>query len=224
MIRFELCGKVVNVFGKENKGSPLVILNTFEDEGEAVWNECLLQNCLPFTLAAISCLDWNKDMSPWQNPPIYKNDTAFLGGADSYLDELKEKIIPSIRSYLSSEPAYIALAGYSLAGLFALYAAHKTSIFSRVASVSASLWYPRFAEYAKSTAFIKKPDYIYLSLGDTEAKTRNALLKTVQEKTEALYYYWQSRGIAISYELNKGNHFTNTTFRTARGIQQLLLS
>ena len=223
MTRFEIAGKKVCVFGEENRNSPLVILNTFTDEGEAVWNECRAVGCPPFSLGAISSLDWNTDMSPWENPAIYKNDTAFLGGADSYLKLLTDKIIPAIRSSLSSEPAYTALGGYSLAGLFALYAAHKTDVFSRIASMSGSLWYPRFAEYALSSDFAAKIDFVYLSLGDAEAKTRNPILRRVQEKTEALYSYWQSKGIPIRYELNKGNHFSNTTFRTARGIQQLLL-
>ncbi len=41
-------------------------------------------------------------------------------GADAYLETLTGEIIPAIITELGSEPAYIALAGYSLAGLFAV--------------------------------------------------------------------------------------------------------
>ena len=66
----------------------------------------------------------------------------------------------------------MALAGYSLAGLFALYAAHKAKAFSRFVAASPSAWFPRFVDFAKTTPFATKPQHIYLSLGDAEAKTK----------------------------------------------------
>ena len=141
MITLGIEGKTVSIFGTENTGSPLVILNTYGNEGNTVWKECQKLNCPPFSLIAVSNLNWNSDMSPWKNPPIYKNDDAFEGQADEYLSLLTEKIIPAVINSISgTKPAYIALTGYSLAGLFALYAAHKTDIFSRIASASGSLF------------------------------------------------------------------------------------
>ena len=79
---FEIEGKTVNIFAVEKTKSPLVILNTYSDEGEAVFNAANLLGAKPFTLATISNLDWNADMSPWENPPLYKNDAPFSGKAD----------------------------------------------------------------------------------------------------------------------------------------------
>ena len=42
------------------------------------------------------------------------------------------------------------IAGYSLAGLFALWAAWNSGYFRRVASVSGSLWYPGFTDYIRN--------------------------------------------------------------------------
>ena len=223
MTTLEIESKTISIFDSENTGSPLVILNTYGNEGSTVWDECQNLNCQPFSLAAISNLNWNSDMSPWNNPPIYKNDDAFEGKADDYLSLLTEKIIPAaINSISGTKPAYIALAGYSLAGLLALYAAHKTDCFARIASASGSLWFPGFTEYVESNDFIRNPEYIYLSLGDTEAKARNQVLSTVQDNTEKLYSYWSEKGIAVKYELNKGNHFTDAAGRMARGIKWIL--
>lgn len=218
----EIEGKKISVFGFENAGSPLVILNTYGNEGESVWNECQKLNCPPFTLAAIGNLDWNKDMSPWESPALYKNDDAFSGGADAYLSLLTSKIIPAICTSLASKPSYIALSGYSLAGLFALYSAYKTDVFARIASASGSLWFPDFKEYAESHDFLRKPDCIYLSLGDTEAKAKNKVLCTVQDNTERLYELYKSKDISVTFELNKGNHFTDAAGRTAHGIKWIL--
>ena len=222
MTSLEIEGKKISLFGSGNTSSPLVILNTYGDEGQEVWNECQKLNCQPFCLAAISNLDWNNELSPWKSPALYKNDGGFSGGADSYLSLLTEKIIPNVCDSMTSKPPYIALAGYSLAGLFAIHAAYKTDIFSRIASASGSLWFPGFEEYVKSHDFIKKPDSIYLSLGDTEAKAKNTVLATVKDKTESLFELYKSLEIPIIFELNKGNHFTEAALRTAKGIKWTL--
>lgn len=222
MESIEIEGKNISIFGSENTGSPLVILNTYGNECESVWNECQNINCPPFTLAAIGNLDWNNDMSPWENPALYKNDHTFSGGADAYLSLLTSKIIPAICTSFASKPSYIALSGYSLAGLFALYSAYKTDIFARIASASGSLWFPSFTEYTESHDFLRKPDCIYLSLGDTEAKAKNKVLCTVLDNTEHLCELYKSKDIPVTFELNKGNHFTDAAGRTVRGIKRIL--
>ena len=123
---------------------------------------------------------------------------------------------------MGTKPSYVALAGYSLAGLFAIYAAYKTDIFSRIISASGSLWFPGFEDYAKSHEFVKKPDFVYLSLGDTESKAKNKVLATVQDKTESLFELYKSKNIPVIFELNKGNHFTEPALRTAKGIKWIL--
>ena len=81
-------------------------------------------------------------MAPWDIPPISKNDTPCTGGADSYLDLLLSKIIPEAERQLRGTPVWRGIAGYSLAGLFAVYAMYQTGAFSRIASMSGSLWFP----------------------------------------------------------------------------------
>ena len=200
--------------------SKLISFNTYEDEGQEVWNECRKQNCPPFCLVAI--MDWNNELSPWESPALYKNDGGFSGEADSYLSLLTDKIIPLVCDSTEAKPSYLALAGNSLAGLFAIYAACKTDIFSRIVSASDSLWFSDFEEYVKSHNFIKKPDCIYLSLGDTEAKAKNKVLCTVQDNTEHLYKLYKSKDIPVTFELNKGNHFTAAAGRMASGIKWIL--
>ena len=222
MTFLEIEGKKISLFGSENTSSPLVILNTYGDEGQEVWNECQKLKCPPSCLATISNLDWNNELSPWESPALYKNDGGFSGGADSYLSLLTDKIIPTVCDSMGAKPSYLVLAGYSLAGLFAIYEAYKTDIFSRIVSASGSTWFPDFEEYVKSRDFKKKPDCIYLSLGDTEAKAKNKVLATVQDKTESIFELYKSLEIPVIFELNKGNHFTEAALRTAKGIKWIL--
>lgn len=222
MTYLEIEGKKTALFGSENTSSPLVILNTYGDEGQEVWNECRKLNCPPFCLAAISNPDWNNELSPWESPALYKNDGGFSGGVESYFSLLTDKIIPTVCDSMSSKPSYLVLAGYSLAGLFAIYAAYKTDTFSRIASALGSMWFPAFEDFSKTHDFIKKPDYIYLSLGDTEAKAKNKVLATVQDKTEFLFELYKSLEIPVIFELNNGNHFKEAALRTAKRIKWIM--
>ena len=220
-MRFSISGRTVDIFSSAEGIAPLVILNTIQGEGAKIFEKCLEIGCANFTLAAISGLNWNSDLSPWKTPEIRNNKYSF-GGADEYISQLTGEILPEILSKLPEKPEFTAIAGYSLAALFALYAAYKTDIFSRVASVSGSLWFPGFTEFVQSHDFVKTPDCIYLSLGDTEAKTRDKNLAPVQKNTEFLSDFYRSRGIQTIFELNCGNHFTDTIGRTAKGIKKII--
>ena len=220
-MQFPVSGRTVEIFSNADGIAPLVILNTIQGEGEKIFDKCIEAGCKNFTLAAISNLNWNRDLSPWATPAIKNNKYGF-GGADEYISELTNSILPEICDRLSEKPEYTAIAGYSLAGLFALYAAYKTDIFSRIASVSGSLWFPGFTEFVQLHDFAKIPDRIYLSLGDTEAKTRDKNLSSVQKNTEFLAGFYKSRGIETIFELNPGNHFTDTVGRTAKGIMKMI--
>ena len=215
-------GKAVSVFLGNKPGIPVIYLNTSSDEGQQVFEAVQAVGCLPFNLATISNLDWNHDMAPWDNPAAFKKGEPFTGGADDYLRLLVEEIIPRAEKELAGPPAWRGIAGYSLAGLFALYAIYQTDVFSRVGSMSGSLWFPGFKEYIFTHEPKRRPDCIYFSLGDKESKTRNPVLKTVQENTEEIRAFYQSKGIDTEFQMNPGNHFVQGIERTAAGIQWLL--
>ena len=130
--------------------------------------------------------------------------------------------MPEPEKELPGPPAWRGIAGYSLAGLFALYAICQTDVFSRVGCMSGSLWFPGFKEYIFSHEPKRRPDCIYFSLGDKEARTRNPVLKPVRENTEEIRAFYQDHGIDTVFQLNPGNHFVQAVERTAAGIQWLL--
>lgn len=213
-----IANKEVDIYPAHKAGSPLVIFNAFEDEGAAVHAELETLTTADFSFATINITDWNADLSPWVIPPVFRNDEPFTGGADAYLETLTVKIIPEIIGELGSEPTYIALTGYSLAGLFAVYAMFRTKMFSRIASASGSLWYPGFIDYAKSHKLAALPQKLYLSLGNREARTRNQIMAKVEQNTRDLHEYYKSLGINTVFELNEGNHFKDAGLRIAKAI------
>lgn len=215
-------GKTINIFLALKPGTPIIYLNTFSNEGQKVYEAAQAAGCPPFTLVAISDLDWNHDMVPWDSPPAFKGAEPCTGGADDYLRLLIDEIIPTAEKEIDGTPRWRGGAGYSLAGLFALYAIYQTDLFSRVGSISGSLWFPSMKEYIFSHEPKRLPEYMYFSLGDKENKTRNPLLRSVRQNTEEIHTFYQSKGIDTVFQLNPGNHYNHAVERTVAGLYWLL--
>lgn len=214
--------KDITIFKGTSPTAPLVILNTVQNEGKKVYDTVCSMTDIDFSLAAIGDLDWNREMTPWPAPAAMRNGEDFAGEADIYLRELTKRLLPDILAKLPDKPDYTAIAGYSLGGLFAIYALYRTDLFARAASASGSFWYPDFLDYVRTHEFCRKPERLYFSLGNKEAKTKNPVMGTVEERTKELYRWYKEQEINTIYEENPGNHFQNTVNRTAKGIVWIL--
>ena len=219
---FTIYGKAVDVFLATEPGTPIIYLNTFSSEGQEVFEAVQATGCPPFTLVAISDLDWNHDMVPWDSPSAFKNSRPCTGGANDYLRLLTEEIIPTAEKEITGVPSWRGIAGYSLAGLFALYAIYQTDLFSRVGSMSGSLWFPGMKEYIFSHEPKRWPDCMYFSLGDKESKTRNQVLRNVRQNTEEIHAFYRGKGIDTAFQLNPGNHYNQAVERIVDGLCWLL--
>ena len=212
-------GKPIYIYGKENTKAPLVIVNTFQGDGNEVYEILQQIEPIPLVLAVISYVDWDDEMTPWECPPLFKGDSACNGGADAYISKLEDKIVPAIRAELNGQPSLVAIAGYSLGGLFAIYSLYKTDIFSRAVSASGSMWFPGFLDFVRKNEMLVKPDRVYFSLGDKEAKTRNQMLRTVEDNTKEICELIKNSGVDSIFEMNEGNHFKEADLRLAKGIK-----
>ena len=220
--KFNIHNKVITLYKSSDTNAPLIVFNTFEGDGEDVYKALQNMGCTSLNLLVIGNIDWNHDMSPWYMPSIYSKEKSFSDGADDYLRLLIDEILPKANEMKEGEPGFTGIAGYSLAGLFAVYAMYKTDVFDKVAIMSGSLWFYDFMEYCKRNDCRKLPDKIYFSLGDKEANTRNPILKTVEDNTRELSEYFKNLGSEVIFELNPGNHFTDTVLRSAKGIKAIL--
>ena len=112
------------------------------------------------------------------------------------------------------------IGGYSLAGLFALWAAYQTTVFAGVAAASPSIWFPGFVDYMKANDILA--DQVYLSLGDREEKTRNPVMRTVGKCIREGYDLLAEKGVGCILEWNQGNHFKDAGERTGKAFAWLL--
>ena len=65
---------------------------------------------------------WEENFSPWCAPRVFAKGPNFGDGAQKTLDILINQVVLWAESDLTEPPAYRALVGYSLAGLFSLWA------------------------------------------------------------------------------------------------------
>lgn len=61
---FTTADKNISVFSTTFPGAPVIYLNTYSDKGQPVFEAAQAVGCPPFSLVAISNLDWNHDMAP----------------------------------------------------------------------------------------------------------------------------------------------------------------
>lgn len=217
---FNTGNKKITVYPALAENRPVIYLTTYNDDGGEVYAEVQKDGCPAFTLVTVSGLNWEAELSPWAAGNLFKYSEMFTGGADTYLQFLTQQVLPQAEAGLNGI-LWRGLAGYSLAGLFTAYALYKTDLFSRAASMSGSLWYPGFKDFALQNTLCKTPQHLYFSLGDKEARARK-YLKTVQQCTEELAVHYRSLGINTFYELNPGGHYRDIISRSAAGIKWLL--
>lgn len=161
--------------------------------------------------------DWNADFSPWEFKLNKK--MSFSGGGRKTLDWLMNDCVPCYEKEYSLMGKRI-LCGYSLAGLFSLWAFYESQAFSGVISSSGSLWFGDWINYSESHTAPQNSS-IYLSLGDREEKARDRIMATVGDCTRRQYELVcgdknVSRHIL---EWNDGGHFNEPEKRIAKGIR-----
>ena len=170
-----------------------------------------------FLFAAVPVKNWNDELSPWKSPAVWGKE-SFGGNAAGTLRFLTEQAIPTLKKQFAlPENVRIILGGYSLAGLFALWASTQTALFSGVAAASPSVWFPGWMEFEQQHTI--QAQRVYLSLGDKEEHTKNAVMAVVGDNIRTLHSQLIARGADCTLEWNSGGHFKDAGLRTAKAFR-----
>ena len=94
-------------------------------------SEIKKRTSLEFQMVAVKVDSWNQDLSPWRAPAVFGNED-FGEGASTLLAQILELCKDESKTYY--------LGGYSLAGLFALWASCQTDRFSGISFVCERIW------------------------------------------------------------------------------------
>ena len=200
----------------------LLLQMTGEHELQSIDHEVAMiaQDNRNFLFAAVPDSNWNDALSPWDAPAVWGKQ-GFGGKAADTLLFLTEQVIPTLKQqFYLPENVKIILGGYSLAGLFALWTSTQTNLFYGVAAASPSVWFPGWMEFEQQHPI--QTQHIYLSLGDKEERTKNAVMAAVGDNIRALHSRLAERGADCTLEWNSGGHFKDANLRTARAFQWVM--
>ena len=152
----------------------LLLQMTGEHELQRMESEiaAIAQSAHHFLFAAIPVESWNDELSPWEAPAVWGKE-SFGGKAGDTLRFLTEQVIPTLKQqYPLPENVKIILGGYSLAGLFALWASTQTNLFYGIAAASPSVWFPGWMEFEQRHPMQATAHYLSLA-------TRKSIRKTL---------------------------------------------
>ena len=135
-----------------------------------------------FLLVTIELADWTLDLMPWPDGNISRDPEAGKHGQET-LDYVRQDLLPELERRYGPRP--VILGGYSLAGLFALWASCQTDRFQAIAAASPSVWIHGWIPFAKK--YMPMARTVYLSLGDREEHVKNQAIARVGDNLRAYY-------------------------------------
>ena len=195
---------------QNGSGGPVIFWGMYPHQGgevEHFWEA--LMELVPeqkFLLVAFQVEDWNRDFSPWEAAAVFGKE-GFAGQGLKTLRWLTEECVPHIDRTFGVKDREHWLMGYSLAGLFALWAAYESDVFSGIVCCSGSLWFPDWDHY--------------VSLGGKEEKAKNKVMAAVGDRTRAQEGLLQEDSMveSVVLEWNAGGHFADAGKRLAKGVK-----
>lgn len=222
-------------------GDPQVLLiqpsARHEEKNDGVRREIdLIAQASPtgFAMVFFDCVEWARALMPWADDAVSRDAEVGRHAPDT-LRFIEHTLLPWLRERFGALPCIIG--GYSLGGLFALWAARNTDAFTAVAAASPSLWINGWDEYAATHPILppkattqhstlniphseSRSSAIHLSLGDREEHCRNQRMKRIGDCVRAEYTLLcqQLSPTAVTLRWHEGGHFGAEAERTAEAF------
>lgn len=219
--QIEILGKSCTVYQRGDVPQMLLLQLVDEHDREELDTEMewiVSHSTVDFRFIAVHVDRWFDELAPWPAPPVF-GKTPFGNGATKTLDSLRQIAGEEQQRMAASveTPIKVIIGGYSLAGLFALWAGYQSDQpFDAVVAASPSVWYRDWLDYA--AVHQPQSDAFYLSLGDREERSRTPILTTIATAIRRQQQLLEQAHIVNVLEWNPGNHFQDNGQRTAKGF------
>lgn len=217
MMELSLSGRKCCLFGSETPEVFLVQPSARHEnaslESEVTQLAALIDR--PFLLVTIELEDWTLDLMPWWDGNISRDPEAGKHGQET-LDFILQGMLSELERRYGPRP--VVLGGYSLAGLFALWASCQTDRFQAIAAASPSVWIHDWIPFAKKN--MPMAQAVYLSLGDREEHVKNQAIARVGDNLRSYYELLRNQldpeHCTLVWE--EGGHFNDNAGRLARAF------
>lgn len=189
-----------------------------EEKNDGIRNEIRMLQKLchrDFAICIFDTLEWAKALMPWHDEAV-SHDVEVGIHAHETLQYVEHRLLPWLRAEYGALPC--VLGGYSLGGLFALWASMQTDAFEAVAAASPSLWIKGWNEYAESHK--TQAHRIFLSLGKTEEHCRNQRMARIGDcvRKQHATLCRQIGTDNTTLVWNEGGHFGHEAERMAQAF------
>ena len=121
--------------------------------------------------------------TPWSHPAYKPGAPDFGGGAEAFLRDTVLSVATALRHEHPEGP--IGLFGYSLAGLFGLFAMLNTNVFSTYLLASPSTWYPGIVNRVARTPLACDPRVV-VACGANEGLDHPEPIAGIRQDTDRL--------------------------------------
>ncbi|WP_417229292.1 alpha/beta hydrolase [Thermophilibacter sp.] len=163
-------------------------------------------------VVSVPVADWGDALTPWPAPALRPGEKDFGGRADETL--------ASLAAALDQTPGPLAVGGYSLGGLFALYAFVREPRLAACACLSGSVWYEGWVDWLRANAPDCSGRYAYFSVGKKE-KRAGLPFRHVEEDLAACAEILRAHGCRVDVALGPGSHMQHVIERLAAGLTAL---
>ena len=163
-------------------------------------------------VVSVPVADWGDALTPWPAPALRPGEKDFGGRADETL--------ASLAAALDQASGPHAVGGYSLGGLFALYAFVREPRFAACACLSGSVWYEGWVDWLRANAPDCSGRYAYFSVGKKE-KRAGLPFRHVEEDLAACAEILRAHGCGVDVALGPGSHMQHVIERLAAGLTAL---
>lgn len=174
------------------------------------------------SVAIITGMDWDNDLTPWPAPGVPAGSPAFKGLAPQFLARLTATVVPAIEQALGlSGKEERTLVGVSLSGLFTLWQWPLSDFFTNIATLSGSYWYEGFAAWVERQSFADKKGRCFMLLGAEEPHSTVKAFRCVGERTADIVGYLRREGVDVCYDIVPGNHYQHAQARLEKAFAWL---
>ena len=156
--------------------------------------------------------DWGDALTPWPTPALRPGEKDFGGLAD--------RTLAALSGWLDAADGPCAVCGYSLGGLFSLYAFVREPRLAACACLSGSVWYEGWVDWLRTNVPECVGRYAYLSVGKKE-KRAGLPFRHVEEDLTACAEALRSRGCAVDVALGPGGHMQHVAERLTAALAAL---
>ena len=163
-------------------------------------------------VVSVPVANWGDALTPWPAPALRSGEKDFGGRA--------KETLASLAVMLDQAPGPHAICGYSLGGLFALYAFVREPRLAACACLSGSVWYEGWVDWLRENAPDCDGRYAYFSVGKKE-KRAGLPFRHVEEDLAVCADILRTHGCRVDVALGPGSHMQHVTERLAAGLTAL---